>query len=97
MSIHERSELQLEILCSAIWAGSAMCLGRTRLRVPLHPAERDLTKANSPRRCIRADTRFVTWSETCGRQLDHILMVQDSIAGEVTKALKVSIDDQSPS
>jgi TolB-like protein/DNA-binding winged helix-turn-helix (wHTH) protein len=42
-------------------------------------------------RLIRADNGFVVWSETYDRPLDDILMVQDEIAGEVTKALKASI------
>jgi TolB-like protein/DNA-binding winged helix-turn-helix (wHTH) protein len=43
-------------------------------------------------RLIRADKGFVVWSETFDRRLDDILMVQDDIAGEVTKALKASIE-----
>jgi len=43
-------------------------------------------------RLIRADKGFVVWSETYDRRLDDILMVQDDIAGEVTKALKASIE-----
>jgi TolB-like protein/DNA-binding winged helix-turn-helix (wHTH) protein len=43
-------------------------------------------------RLIRADGGFVVWSETYDRPLDDKLMVQDDIAGEVTKALKTSID-----
>jgi transcriptional activator of cad operon len=42
-------------------------------------------------RLIRADNGYVLWSETYDRQLDDILMVQDEIAGEVTKALTASI------
>ncbi len=42
-------------------------------------------------RLIRADKGYVIWSETYDRSLDDILMVQDDIAGEVTKALKASI------
>ena len=42
-------------------------------------------------RLIRADSRYVVWSETYDRPLDDILTVQDDIAGEVTKALTVSI------
>jgi TolB-like protein len=40
---------------------------------------------------IRADTGYVVWSETYDRPLVDILMVQDDIAGEVTKALRASI------
>jgi TolB-like protein len=43
-------------------------------------------------RLIRADDGFVVWSETYDRPVDDILMVQDDIAGEVTKALKASIE-----
>jgi len=43
-------------------------------------------------RLIRADNGYVVWSETYDRSLDDILMVQDDIAGEVTKALKASIE-----
>jgi transcriptional activator of cad operon len=42
-------------------------------------------------RLIRADNGYVVWSETYERPLDDILMVQDDIAGEVTKALWASI------
>jgi transcriptional activator of cad operon len=42
-------------------------------------------------RLIRADNGYVIWSETYDRPFDDILMVQDDIAGEVTKALKASI------
>jgi TolB-like protein len=43
-------------------------------------------------RLIRADDEYVVWSETYDRRLDDILMVQDDIAGEVTKALRASIE-----
>jgi len=42
-------------------------------------------------RLIRANNGYIIWSETYDRQFDDILMVQDDIAGEVTKALKSSI------
>jgi transcriptional activator of cad operon len=42
-------------------------------------------------RLIRVDNGYVVWSETYDRPLDDILMVQDDIAGEVTKALRASI------
>jgi transcriptional activator of cad operon len=42
-------------------------------------------------RLIRADTGYVAWSETYDRPFDDILMVQDDIAGEVSKALRASI------
>jgi transcriptional activator of cad operon len=43
-------------------------------------------------RLIRADTGYVVWSETYDRPFDDLLMVQDDIAGEVTKALRASIE-----
>ena len=45
-------------------------------------------------RLIRADSGYVAWSETYDRPLNDILMVQDDIAGEVTKALSASIGDK---
>jgi TolB-like protein len=42
-------------------------------------------------RLIRADSGYVVWSETYDRPLHDILMVQDDISGEVTKALRASI------
>ena len=43
-------------------------------------------------RLVRADRRYVIWSETYDRPFDDILKVQDDIAAEVTKALRASID-----
>ena len=43
-------------------------------------------------RLIRADNGYVVWSETYDRPFDDILMVQDDIAGEVTRALRASIE-----
>jgi TolB-like protein len=43
-------------------------------------------------RLIRAGNGYVVWSETYDRPLDDLLMVQDDIAGEVTKALRASIE-----
>ena len=43
-------------------------------------------------RLIRADNGYVVWSETYDRPFDDILMVQDDIATEVTKALRTSIE-----
>ncbi len=43
-------------------------------------------------RLIRVDNGYVEWSETYDRPFDDILMVQDDIAGEVTKALRASIE-----
>jgi TolB-like protein len=42
-------------------------------------------------RLIRADNGYVVWSESYDRPFGDILMVQDDIAGEVTKALRASI------
>ena len=42
-------------------------------------------------RLIRAENGYVIWSETYDRPVDDLLMVQDDIAGEVTKALRASI------
>ena len=41
---------------------------------------------------IRADNADVVCTETSDRPWNDILIVQDDIAGEVTKALKTSID-----
>jgi transcriptional activator of cad operon len=43
-------------------------------------------------RLVRADNGYVVWSETYDRPFDDILMVQDDIAGEVTKALRASTE-----
>ena len=43
-------------------------------------------------RLIRADNADVVWSETYDRPWNDILVVQDDIAGEVTKALLASIE-----
>lgn len=43
-------------------------------------------------RLIRAETGYVVWSETYDRPFNDILMVQDDIAGEVTKALSASTE-----
>jgi transcriptional activator of cad operon len=43
-------------------------------------------------RLIRADNGYVVWSESYDRPFNDILMVQDEIAGEVTKALRASIE-----
>jgi TolB-like protein len=52
-------------------------------------------------RLIRADNGYVVWSETYDRPWDDLLKAQDDIAGEVTKALRASIEakpdhDKSP-
>jgi len=43
-------------------------------------------------RLVRADDGYVVWSENYDRPVDDKLMVQDDIAGEVTSALRQSID-----
>jgi transcriptional activator of cad operon len=43
-------------------------------------------------RLIRVDSGYIVWSETYDRPFDDVLMVQDDIAGEVTKVLRDSID-----
>jgi len=43
-------------------------------------------------RLVRAENGYVIWSETYDRPFDDIVMVQDDIAGEVTKALRPSIE-----
>ena len=42
-------------------------------------------------RLVRADNGYIVWSETYDRPFDDLVMVQDDIAGEVTKALRSSI------
>jgi transcriptional activator of cad operon len=53
------------------------------------------TRLRVAARLIRADNGYVVWSETYDRPLDDILMVQDEIAGEVTRALRASIEGKS--
>jgi TolB-like protein len=43
-------------------------------------------------RLTRADTGVVVWSESYDRPWGDVLTVQDDIAGEVTKALRASIE-----
>jgi transcriptional activator of cad operon len=45
-------------------------------------------------RLMRADDGYVLWSEVYDRPFDDILMVQDDIASEVTKALRASIESR---
>ena len=45
-------------------------------------------------RLIRTNTEYVVWSESYDRPFHDILMVQDDIAGQVTKALQASIVDK---
>ncbi len=49
------------------------------------------TRLRVAARLIRADNGYVVWSESYDRPFGDILMVQDDIAGEVTKALRASI------
>lgn len=42
-------------------------------------------------RLVRADNGYIMWTETYDRSFEDLLMVQDDIAGEVTKALRSSI------
>jgi TolB-like protein/DNA-binding winged helix-turn-helix (wHTH) protein len=42
-------------------------------------------------RVVRAGDGYIAWSETYDRSFDDILMVQDDIAGKVTRALLASI------
>jgi transcriptional activator of cad operon len=42
-------------------------------------------------RLVRADNGYVIWTESYDRPFGDMLMVQDDIAGEVTKALRASI------
>ena len=43
-------------------------------------------------RLVRAENGYVVWSETYDRPLHDIIMVQDDIAGEATRALRTSIE-----
>lgn len=43
-------------------------------------------------RLVRAENGYVIWSQTYERPFGDILMVQDNIAGEVTKALRASLE-----
>lgn len=52
------------------------------------------TRLRVAARLIRADSGYVIWSETYDRPFDDALMVQDDIAGEVTKKLLTSIEPQ---
>ena len=49
------------------------------------------TRVRVDARLTRADNGYVVWSQTYDRPFDDLLMVQDDIAGEVTKALQASI------
>jgi transcriptional activator of cad operon len=45
-------------------------------------------------RLVQADNGYVIWTETYDRPFHDIIMVQDDIAGEVTKALRTSIENK---
>jgi transcriptional activator of cad operon len=55
------------------------------------------TRKSGPRvrvaaRLVRADNGYVIWAETYDRPFNDIVTLQDDIAGEVTKALRASIE-----
>jgi transcriptional activator of cad operon len=50
------------------------------------------TRVRVASRLVRADNGYVVWSETYDRPFHDLLMVQDDIAGEVTKALGTSME-----
>jgi TolB-like protein/DNA-binding winged helix-turn-helix (wHTH) protein len=52
------------------------------------------TRLRVAARLVRADTGYVIWSETYDRPFTDVLMIQDDIAGEVTKALRASIESE---
>jgi transcriptional activator of cad operon len=41
---------------------------------------------------IRAENGYIVWSETYDRPFGDKLWIQDDIAGEVTKALRASVE-----
>jgi len=47
-------------------------------------------------RLVRANTGYVLWSETYDRPFHDLVMVQDDIATQVTKALSASTEFKSP-
>ena len=50
------------------------------------------TRVRIAARLVRVDDGYVIWSESYDRPFGDLLIVQDDIAGEVTKALSASID-----
>jgi adenylate cyclase len=50
------------------------------------------TRVRITAQLIRADSGYHLWSETYDRTLNDLFKVQDEIAGEVVKALKISMD-----
>ena len=53
------------------------------------------TRLRVAARLIRADSGYVVWTESYDRPFNDLLMVQDDLAGEVTKALSGSSAFQS--
>jgi len=45
---------------------------------------------------VKADDGYHLWSETYNRQLDNVFQIQDEIAGEVVRALKVTLLNEAP-
>ena len=45
---------------------------------------------------VKADDGYHLWSETYDRQLDNVFQIQDEIASEVVRALKVTLLNESP-
>jgi len=52
------------------------------------------TRLRVAARLVRAESGYVIWSESYDRGLEDKLWVQEDIAGEVTKALRASIEGQ---
>jgi hypothetical protein len=68
-----------------------------RFQTPAHvfrkpPNAKSGARLRVAARLIRTDKGYVVWSESYDRPLDEILMVQNDVAGEVTKALRASIE-----
>lgn len=51
------------------------------------------TRLRIATRLVRADSGYIIWSETYDRPFDDKLKVQDQIANEVARALRLSIED----
>jgi transcriptional activator of cad operon len=49
------------------------------------------TRVRVAARLVRAENGYVIWTDTYDRPFDDIVMVQDDIAGEVTKALRTEV------
>jgi transcriptional activator of cad operon len=50
------------------------------------------TRLRVAARLIRAENGYIVWSETYDRPFGDKLWIQDDIAGEVTKALRASVE-----